>query len=321
MRGALVALIDGRDSVVAEGLSSEAGVRTLRAPAGVYRVRVRRIGYLPFVSSELTMPRAGELVLNVESSRVQLEGIVVTSKSPCKRTDPDAGSLATVWDEIDKALRSTQITTNDLKGIGWARTYRRETGSDGTVISADSNVFRIIDHRPFGAIDPATLASEGYVLGDEDKGWSYFAPDEAVLMSDEFASTHCFRLVRSTDRRGQIGVAFEPVPRRKQSDIAGVIWVDRATAELREIVFQFVNARALSRFDSGGFTRFRRVPSGTWIVAEWKLSVPRLQLRQAGAYTSPRLVSVGRVDNGGGIFESIDPARPTAKPDSLTSKQ
>ena len=284
-------------------------------------MRVRRSGYLPFLSSELTLPRAKELVLNVESPHVELEGIVVNSKSPCKRTDPDSRSLATVWDEIDKALRSSQLTTSDLKGIGWGRTYRRETRSDGSIISADTNVFKITDHRPFGAIDPAALATRGYVLGDEDKGWSYFAPDEAVLMSDEFASTHCFRLVRSTDRRGQIGVAFEPVPRRKQSDIAGVIWVDRATAELREIVFRFVNAKALSRFDSGGFTRFRRVASGTWIVNEWKLSVPRLQLKQAGPYTSPKLVSVGRVDNGGGIFESLDPVRPTAKPDSLTRKQ
>lgn len=320
MRGALVALIDARDSVVAEGLSSDAGVRTLRAPAGVYRVRVRRIGYLPFLSSELTLPRGRELVLNVESPRVELGEIVVNSKSPCKRTDPDARSLATVWDEIDKALRSTQLTTTDLKGIGWGRTYRRETRNDGTIISADSNVFRIIDRRPFGAIDPARLASEGYVLGDEDKGWSYFAPDEAVLLSDEFASTHCFRLVRRSERPRQIGVAFEPVPRRTLSDISGILWLDQATSELREIVFRFVNAKGLSRFDAGGFTRFRRVPSGTWIVDEWKLSVPRLELRKAGAYTPPQLVSIGRVDNGGGIIDPLSPGPPSSR-DSVTLKQ
>jgi hypothetical protein len=43
IEGALVALIDARDSVVAEGLTTEAGRRVLRVAAGTYRVRARRI--------------------------------------------------------------------------------------------------------------------------------------------------------------------------------------------------------------------------------------------------------------------------------------
>src|SRR4029077_13573763 len=68
--GALVALLDTHDSVVAEELSTESGARVLRASPGVYRVRVRHIGYLPFVSGPVSLPRAGELSLNVESPRV-----------------------------------------------------------------------------------------------------------------------------------------------------------------------------------------------------------------------------------------------------------
>src|SRR4030081_3204751 len=67
--GALVALLDAHDSVVAEGLSTEAGARVLRAVPGVYRVRVRRIGYLPFVSGPVSLPRESALSLNVESPR------------------------------------------------------------------------------------------------------------------------------------------------------------------------------------------------------------------------------------------------------------
>src|SRR6267378_647978 len=85
--GALIAVLDGHDSVVAEGLSTESGARVLRAPPGVYRVRVRRIGYLPFVSGAVSVPRESELSLNVESPRVVLESIVVNSKSPCRRND------------------------------------------------------------------------------------------------------------------------------------------------------------------------------------------------------------------------------------------
>lgn len=308
--GALVALLDAHDSVVAEGLSTESGARVLRAVPGVYRVRVRRIGYLPFVSDPVSVPRESALSLGVESQRVVLERIVINSKSPCSRNDPSAAALSSVWDEINKALRSSQLTTEDLSGIGRARTYRTEVNNDGTVISADSNVFSITTKRPFGAIDPVTLATDGYVLGDAERGWHYFAPDETVLLSEQFAATHCFRVVRQPDRAGQIGVSFEPVPHREVADITGVLWVDQRTAELREIVFSFVNAGVISHYDAGGFTRFRRVPSGTWIVDEWKISVPRLSIRQVSlgsldgysSTTRPQYTHIGRLENGGGIL-------------------
>jgi hypothetical protein len=307
--GALVALLDSKDSVVAEGLASQEGMRVLYAPRGAYRIRVRRIGYLPFVSSELTLPRTGELVLNVESPRVVLESIVVTSTSQCSRNDQNEQALSTVWDEIAKALRSSQLTLDDLRGLGRARKYRREIAKNGNVIAGDSSEFAIRNRRPFGSIDPAALASEGYVIGDADKGWNYYGPDETVLLSDPFAATHCFRLVRERERPAQIGVSFEPTPNRKVADIKGVLWVDERTSELREINFRFVNAGPMSRFEAGGYTRFRRTPSGAWIVDEWKLSAPRLEMREAPNITAygiakvdRLLVVIGRLDTGGGII-------------------
>jgi hypothetical protein len=299
--GALVALLDARDSVVVEGLASESGTRVLMAPRGAYRVRVRRIGYLPFMSSEVALPRAGELSLSIESPRVVLQSIVVNSKSQCSRNDPNAQALSTVWDEIDKALRSSQLTLLDLSGIGRARRYRRDIDRFGNVVSGDSSEFFITDRRPFGVEDPARLASDGYVIGDMDRGWTIFGPDETVLESDEFATTHCFRLVRERERSNLIGVSFEPVPGRDLPDIRGVIWVDQESAELREMIFRFVNAAPLSRFDAGGFTRFRRMPSGAWIVDEWQLRAPALAVK-AGPYQASQIVLVGRRDTGGGVL-------------------
>ena len=209
--------------------------------------------------------------------------------------------LGVVWDEIDKALHASQLTIADLSGFGRAHLYRKEVGTDGTIVSSDSTIMAIGDRRPFGAIDPGTLAAEGYVVGDEKIGWNYYAPDEAVLLSEQFAATHCFRLVREAARRGQIGVAFEPVPKRVIADIVGVLWVDERTAELREIVFRFVNAGLLSRFEAGGLTRFLRVPSGAWIVDEWRLRVPRLTIRRF-ASGRPQLNVIGYHENGGGIL-------------------
>ena len=302
--GALVALLDPNDSIVAEGLSTETGTRVLRAASGTYRVRARRIGFLPFVSSPVEIPRQDELLLAIETARVVLDRIVVNSRSQCSRSDSGSRSLGIVWDEIDKALRASRLTTSDLKGIGRGRVYHKEVGAGGNVISTDTTLFEIINQRPFGAIDPDSLARAGYVFGDEAKGWIFYAPDETVLLSDQFAATHCFRLVREAARSGAIGVAFEPVPERKLADIVGVLWVDERTAELREVVFRFVNAGVLSRYEAGGFTRFLRVPSGAWVVDEWLLKLPRLALKRS-AFIGEQYMQVGYYEHGGGILYGV----------------
>jgi hypothetical protein len=281
-------------------------------------VRARRIGFLPFISSPVVLPRQGELLLAVETPQVELRSIVVQSRSQCKQSDPGPRTLGVVWDEIDKALRSSQLTTEDLAGFGRALTYRQDVLPNGAVVSSDTTFFLIRATRPFGAIDPVLLATDGYVRGNEANGWHYFAPDETVLLSEQFAATHCFRLVRERERTGQIGVAFEPVPQRRVPDIAGVLWVDERTAELREMVFRFVNAGVFSQFQASGFTRFLRVRSGAWLVDEWRLRAPRLAMQQV-PYASPRYTLTGYVENGGGILGAGRQARDVI--DSLTRKR
>jgi hypothetical protein len=70
-----------------------------------------------------------------------------------------------------------------------------------------------------------------------------------------------------------------------------------------------VNAGPMTRYEAGGFTRFRRAPSGAWLVEEWKLTAPRLELREAPNITAygiakidRLLVVIGRLDTGGGII-------------------
>jgi len=316
--GALVALLDSSDRVVTEGLSSESGTRLLRAPSGVYRVRTRRIGFRPFVSSPVSIPRPDELLLVVETNRVVLDRIVVTSKSQCGRGERDSRALGIVWDEIDKALRASQLTTADLAGLGRGRVYRKELRLDGIVTAADTTFFNIVDERPFGAIDPDSLERAGYVLGDEKNGWTFYAPDETVLLSEQFAATHCFSVVREDERPGEIGVAFEPVSHRAVADIVGVLWVDERSAELREVVFHYVNGGVLKRFEATGFTRFLRVPSGAWIVDEWLLRLPRLALRPASGYSAEQYKVIGYYEHGGGIQYTKPQAQGAA--DSLKTK-
>ncbi len=305
--GALVAVLDG-DRVLSEGLSTARGTSILTAPPGIYRVSVRRIGFRPFVSEPVTLPFAGELLLTVQTDRVMLEAMVVSATARCGPVTRDAETLSAVWDEISKALRSSQLTLADLAGMGIMRTYRREVGIYGNILANDTAVKKITNGRPFGAINPDALATLGYLRGSASSGWEYFGPDEAVLLSTSFAETHCFKVVRDHRKRaGQIGVAFEPAPNHRQSDIKGVLWVDEKTAELDDVRFTFVNAGVLSRFEPGGFTRFHRAPSGAWVVNEWQLRMPRVELR-VGAQRE--LVVSSYVENGGWIGNDDSPSQP-----------
>src|ERR1700741_356722 len=89
--GALVALLDQNDQPITEGLSSNDGYRLLTAVPGSYRVRVRRVGFSPYVSEPITIPRSGSLILRVETPRIALNTVLVLSRSGCRQVDSDAG--------------------------------------------------------------------------------------------------------------------------------------------------------------------------------------------------------------------------------------
>ena len=243
--------------------------------------------------------------MSVESPRVVLQEMIVGASSQCGRINPDAATLAELWEEISKALRASQLMTTDLKGIARSETYKREVDGDGVVLVNDASAVPVTSNRPFGSPDPAALVSKGYVRGDIVRGWEFFGPDEKVLLSDGFASTHCFRALRDKTKPELIGVAFRPVPKRSQGDIEGVIWLDQKSAELREINFNFVNAGELTRFRPSGYSRFTRMPSGAWIVSDWRLRMPRL-VEARGSIA--RITSSGFVETGGRLIPVDDSA-------------
>lgn len=221
--GALVGLLSSNDSVVTEALLGETGLQILRVPAGTYRVRVRRIGFLPFVSQPLSLPRRSEFLVRLDERRIVLNAIVVSTSARCGKLDKASGGLPVLWEEISKALLASQLTSADLQPVGRARVYRKEIDAGGFVLHSDTTYISSRDHKPFGALDPAVLAVRGYVTGNENTGWQYFGLDERVLLSPEFSAMHCFRIVRESDRPGQIGMTFKPIPGRQVPDVKGIL--------------------------------------------------------------------------------------------------
>jgi hypothetical protein len=295
VNGALIALIDDSARTITEALSPESGRTSLRAAPGIYRIRVRRIGFRPFHSQPVTLPRSDEILLNIETPRVVLDALVVSATSQCGEITRDAQALGAVWEEIEKALKSSELSVSDLAELSRSQTYQREVSDRGVVIRNDTSATTQARLKLFGAKGAATLAANGYVVGNSTSGWEFFAPDEKVLLSNEFTATHCFRLVRDKKRKGDIGVAFSPTPKRRVSDIEGVLWVDEKTSELREVRFRYVNAGILDEFEPRGFTAFHRMLSGAWIVSEWQLRMPRLQRGKDGLFAATYLERGGKV--------------------------
>jgi len=298
LRGALVALVDADGRTVTEVLTSQNGFGSLSAPAGTYRLRVRRIGYRPYLSAPLAIPRTDRFTVSIPANPIMLSAVVISARTQCGRIASDAGGLGAVWDEVAKALQASRLSMDDLQGVGGRWTYRKTTGIRGEIEETDTSYFTIENQnqRPFGAIDAARLASVGYVEGDETSGWSYYGPDEAVLLSPEFAATHCFKLERSSAEPNRIGISFRPIPSRRVPDITGVAWVDQESSELRRITFRYVNAGLVSRFGGGGETHFQRLASGAWLVSAWHLRAPRPARVGRVAH------SLGFQENGGGIL-------------------
>src|SRR5690606_25355373 len=76
-------------------------------------------------------------------------------------------------------------------------------------------------------------------------------------------------------------------------DIGGVLWLDEASAELRELEYRYHHMpRALARGEYSGFAAFHRVPGGGWIILRWHIRspVPGYRNRVAGYFESAGVV-------------------------------
>jgi hypothetical protein len=130
--------------------------------------------------------------------------------------------------------------------------------------------------QPWHSVSADSLRKAGYVVSEPDgKGRVFHGPDLRVLNSDEFMEDHCFHMVGSSDTT-RVGIAFEPTPqRRNMPEITGTVWIDRATAELREMQWQYINvARNIDETSTGGGMQFARLRNGQWLISRWNIHMP-----------------------------------------------
>lgn len=275
--GAIVRLLS-ENKIVVQGLTNQQGRIALRAPApGTYRIKADRIGFTGAVVGPIDLA-AGETVrreLLMPSTRVELPTLTVRGNSKCEARDSGGGAVAvTLWEEVQKAL-----TANVLTGRGGSvplqvRSFVREVDRQGQVLRQWVFASALVRGQPFTSLAPAALAQRGFVE-DEGDSVTYAAPDAALLLSDEFVGTHCFRAEPGKD--ALVGLTFEPIRGRRQRDVRGTLWVNRGTNELQFIEFGFTGLSGDLAKDLGGRVEFRRLPTGSWIVSYWHIRMPHLE--------------------------------------------
>lgn len=282
--GVVLLLVDGTGTTVGRALSDELGqYRVAALRPGVHRLRALRIGFRP-VTTEPFALSAGAPVnrpLVLAGIPVALDTFRITSRGRCDVRPDSAMATYRVWEQVRTALTAAEITgrtpTVHARLITFDRTLDRR-GDE--VLHQTSRVKEGYTHRAWTALSQDSLRRFGYAHNNPDRSTSYFAPDIPVLLSDGFLEDHCVRISGGSDA-SVLGVEFQPIrARREIPEIQGTVWLDRKSAELRQLQFRYVNVTGTqSAADAGGEMRFVRTKTGAWMISGWHIRMPVIESR------------------------------------------
>jgi hypothetical protein len=284
--GAVVALVDSTGTTVARTLSDDRGTFRVVAPrAGTYRVRTLHVGSRPSMSEPLVLAAGASVTQTVRTGGViRLSAVMVAGSSDC-RIRPDSSQRAfAAWEAARTALLATTLAAEDTTLTMWLRRRRESVDTDAReLLHSELDERRVRAKQSFVSIGVDALSSGGYVVRDS-AGLVYHAPDASVLLSEQFADTHCLRPAPSDDaHRALVGVEFMPVNvPRERTDVRGTFWLDSASSELRSIEFRYTNLPGVAeRAGAGGTVRLTKLPGGRWIVRDWQLRMPVFDIEEA----------------------------------------
>jgi hypothetical protein len=297
---AFVQLLDARDVRVAGALTDSMGGFVLQArTAGEYRLRAERLGYESVMSPVLRLGSAPlDYVFELNPRALVLPSVDVRAENSrgCERR-PDGKAVVALWNAVRTALTVTSWTgeTGALR-FSMLNHVRELDPSLRSVTREERTPSYSTAAIPYGAYDPAYLASDGYAIADEGKTW-LLGMDADVLLSEPFLNTHCFRIVSSSDTT-RVGLGFTPLRSDERTDVSGVLWVNRRTSELEHLEFEYEGLPDhMRRFGATGEVHFERLPTGAWIITRWWIRSPLVGARRG----SRRYVLLGYREDGGTV--------------------
>jgi hypothetical protein len=207
--------------------------------------------------------------LVLTDDRVALAAVTVTAATD--RACRENASGAQLWDEARTVLHSTTLTERDSAMQIRAVEYEGAPLDDGEIAMADSTLRVVPLAELFGRAHYDSLFRFGFIRRNSPGVTTYYAPNAELLADERFVATHCFLMApEDTVADDLVGVRFEPLNRPRYTDVAGTVWLDVATYELRRIDFTYVNPPLRHRVEgTGGSVEFAALPTGHWITRAW----------------------------------------------------
>jgi hypothetical protein len=291
-------------------LTAADGRFTLSAPRpGAYRLRVDRIGYQSHLAGPFEVAAAGvvETTIAIPVAPIEIPAITARVESPCEIDASTSERFGGVWEEARKALATALWSEREGIYRITATTYERVMYPQQRIVDSRDRVRDGLRRdSPYLGLSAADLDRLGYVQFERD-AVRFYAPDAEALLSDVFLEGHCFRLVPGERENlpGWIGLAFEPIRGRRIADVEGVIWIDRATSELRRLDLGYTGIPdRLARHLPEGRIEFESLPTGAWIIRRWWIRAPLV------APTEPYDL-VGHTVTGGEVTRIATPSDET----------
>lgn len=308
-----IVLLDSANASRTSSLSDEQGRFVIAAPReGLYRLRLDAIGFFSDTTAAFRLTGTDTISQLVKFARRprDLPPVVVSAKSGCVPAQDAGVAVASLWEEVRKALETTERSMESEHYRFDLLQYERELDPRSRKVRRTKQWERIgMTGQPYESIPAESLAAFGYVRVTPDGTW-YYAPDARTLLADTFVRTHCLKPVPDGgDHPALVGLAFEPMYERETADVRGVLWLDASTSQLRFLAYQYTGLTGrLAEYGFGGRVEFERLPSGAWVVDRWQITMPRVS-RETRSMPStlpevgpPRLVPV-TVDVVAGIIE------------------
>ena len=273
--GAVVIISDSSGRFLARGIAGGDGRFDVPRLLGSRKIHVVRIGYRPI---DATVPTGDEqLDLGMRAIASQLATVTTSGRRVCPGENENSQALE-LWEQARSGFLAAVVARDARPPDLRLRYFRVERDPMVRRVVEDSVwVKTLVGDQPFVAAQSAAVfATEGYmrerVGGDRD----YYAPDEAVLLDEAFAGSHCLRVSAADPAHaGQIGIGFEPVTPERDSlvEIRGTVWLNGKTLDLRTVDFEYTNLEPV-KGGSGGSITFQSMPSGVPMIVRWTIHSP-----------------------------------------------
>ena len=269
--GALVSLERADGSVAAHGVTGDFGRVRLTAAPGPYLLRVERPGFADTTAAVTVPPTVDSLTIGHAGRRATFPTTLVPVTSTC----PAPGltdAVAAVWRQASVMLRTVAATEDRAATTLSLAAFERVVSSSLKIESEELNTQLTAANRPDPSTGPADPERTGY-LAPAGNRWA--APDVALFSSPVFVASHCFGVIGGTDNRsGFVGLRFEPSA-TDRIGIAGTMWLDPLSRELKVIDYRFATTRSDWRPDRfGGSIEFHRSEIGFWVTRFWYQRTP-----------------------------------------------